>query len=343
MKGDGLFSRELGFAGFLGRIGADPRAEKALAARNFLLDEGFGTERRESYRAAGLLIDHGDLKDWVQRHGLYLENEVFCPHRPPTGAPRLLVADNRELCPETFRHVDPSSPFLTTDAGWHLLRAVELDFVARKGGLDASWLKERARAVVQKTATDDETAELDGALAEWEEQIDLRPMFAALYADVDSLFGATPAEDAPGWADTLRDWLGLAHLSPAKRRKEIDILVFRYPVKQVPDLKGTPRGSKPLVPPTVLDGSLSSAFCPAPRRSLTGHTVNLANEVVDPRREVVHPSLDFRARHLWRVGTVTRPVDLDLLPEARGLHLLGVRDAAGRPDYASGTDGDLCG
>lgn len=312
-------------------------------ARNFLLDEGVIAERVESYRSAGCLTDHGGTRDWIQRHELYLQQEVFCPHRPPTGAPGLVRPDNRELCPETFRHVDPASPFLTTDPNWHLLRVVELDFVARNRSFTAAWLKETARAVVRKTAAPDDVDRLDRALAEWAEHIDLRPVFATLYADVSGLFGKTPDEDVPGWADTLRDWLGLAHLNPVRRTTGIDVLVFLYPVSQVPNLKGTPRGTKPLTPPTVLDGRPSSAFCPAPRGNLTGHTVNLANEVVDPRREVVHPGLDFRARDLWRVGTVTRPVDLGLLPEARALHLLAVREASGRLDYAAGTDGDLCG
>lgn len=122
----------------------------------------------------------------------------------------------------------------------------------------------------------------------------------------------------------------------------IDVLVFRYPVSAVARLKEHPRSHRhPLLPPTVLDGSHSPAFFPAPRGSLTGHAIDLAAETTALFREILHPSVAFRAHHLWRIGTIRRPVDRDNLATARGLHILRVRKASGRSDYAETTDRDL--
>ena len=118
------------------------------------------------------------------------------------------------------------------------------------------------------------------------------------------------------------------------------MLVFRYQVDAVPGLKSD-RTVRLLLPPTVLDGRHSPAFCPAPRAALTGHTLDLSGGRDRPCREVLHPTTRFRARHLFRVGTVTRPVNHGLLREARGLHLVCVREQSGRRDYAVRTDGDL--
>jgi hypothetical protein len=159
--------------------------------------------------------------------------------------------------------------------------------------------------------------------------------------DVEGLFGATPQDDPPGWADDLRDSLGLFHYDPGGRNGALDILVFRFPVAAVPKLKGLGRDRKPLVPPTVLDNRPSSAFFPAPRASLTGHVIDLSGRSQSLRREVLHPSVAFEAKHLFRIGTVVRPVDPATLPVARGLHISMVRQASGRSDYAAGTDGDL--
>ena len=98
---------------------------------------------------------------------------------------------------------------------------------------------------------------------------------------------------------------------------------------------------RPLLPPTVLDGRFSEAFCPSPRGGLCGHVLNLNPQRGVMRREVLHPRPCYRAAHLWRVGTVRKAVDRAKLPEARALHLLQLRDETGRNDYAEGTDRDL--
>jgi hypothetical protein len=88
-------------------------------------------------------------------------------------------------------------------------------------------------------------------------------------------------------------------------------------------------------------GSEGGRQGPAPRGGLTGHTLDLSGNSETPRREVLHPTLAFRAEHLWRAGAISAPFVASSLDTLRGLHLLWLREQTGRDDYAADTDGDL--
>ncbi len=260
---------------------------------------------------------------------------------PGDGPPTVIDPADADSCPESFRFLDPESPFLTSDGKVHLIRVERVRFIARGCGVSPAEVKRLAEEVL---ASRDAVKRrlFEAQLASWARSIELRPVYCAYLEDALDLFGDSPAADPSGWADTLRDRLGLIHLDPGSRRGPIDVLVFRYPVSTVARLRERPKSHRrPLVPPTVLDGSHSPAFFPAPRGSLTGHAVDLAAEASSLFREVLHPSIAFRAKHLWRTGTIRRPVDRDNLPTARGMHVLRVRQASGRADYAETTDRDL--
>jgi hypothetical protein len=323
---------------FLSHLGADPHGEHAFEARNFLLDEGIGAARVDSYAETGAMRGHASIEDWQGVHWTYLTERVF---RQPTGdgLPKMLDPADEISCPETFRFLDPLAPFLPTDSTVHLIRIERLRFVADFAGVDIGDLRRVAEEALERVP--ESIRQLNAILGAWERVIESRPVFAAFWDDVFDLFGKTPADDPPGWEDALRDSLGLLHYDPGAGRDEMGILVFKYPVSVVPRLKSLDRDRRPLVPPTVLDNSSSPAFLPAPRGSLSGHVIDLGARATSLRREVLHPGVPFEAKHLWRVGTIRKPVDLASLPQARGLHILMVRDASGRKDYALGTDGDL--
>jgi hypothetical protein len=323
---------------FLSHLGVDARGEHAFEARNFLLDEGIVPDRVDSYADAGAMRGHASVEDWQGAHWTYLAERVF---RQPSGdgLPRALDPSDEISCPETFRFIDPAAPFLPTDSRSHLIRVERLRFVADSAGIGSAELRRVAEAALQHAP--ESIRDLNDILGAWARVIEARPVFAAFWDDVLDLFGDIPADDPPGWEDALRDSLGLLHYDPGARRNEIEVLVFKYPVSVVPKLKGLERDRRPLVPPTVLDNRLSPAFLPAPRGSLSGHVIDLSAQAKSLRREVLHPGVPFEAKHLWRVGTIRRPVDSASLSLARGLHLLMVRDASGRRDYALGTDGDL--
>lgn len=347
MQANGIFSSaELDMAEFLSTTGGDLGSlSSAFAARNFLLGEGVTRERFESCRGVGAVASHSTYTAWNAAHQAYLAEQI---QRPGTGYGPAKVVDpnDPDECPETFRHIDPVSPFLRADSRLDLIRVEQIGFIAEKSGESPDRIKVLAQEVVasNRDGNHDAYHGLADVLDEWARQADSRPVFAGFWECVYDLFGQTPDEDAPDWADDLRDRIGLLHLNPGLRAQvSIDVLVFRYQVATVPKLRlpKPHRDSRPLVPPTVIDGPHSAAFCPAPRGELTGYTIDLGQDTPPLRQEVLHPSLAFRPLHVWRVGEIRRSIDEGKLPEARAWHLEVVRDHAGREDYALGTDADL--
>ena len=268
----GLFStNNAGMATFLKTLGDGRSPMPAFVARNFLLDEGVSAERYESYDHCRAVAEHETYADWSGAHESYLSQRIRRPGSG-TGPPARVTLNDVDECPETFREIDSTSPFLRTDAQLDLLRVEQIDSVARLSGTTPERIKQLSHAKVNGDADagSDESRELSAILETWSFQADLRPVFAGFWQDLRDLFEPHEATD---WADQLRDRLGLLHLNPGSRtRPSIDVLVFRYPVSTVPRLRGlsVPDDSRPLVPPTVLDGRHSVAFCPAPRGELTG-------------------------------------------------------------------------
>jgi hypothetical protein len=351
MRGDGLFSTfDDAFADFLSRAGSASGFGEAFPARNFLLDEGVLLDRAASYRDSGAVADHAHFEAWGTSHGVYLGKHIRLGSDAVTGA--TVDPSDAVSCPETFRCIDPASRFLHTDLRLDLLRVERTSSVSRRAGVSEDHLLSTASSVVAGNWVRDRAyALLDETLGSWFVNTGPWPVFAGFWQDVHGLFGATPAEDEPGWADRLRDRLGLLHhdpadpLDPGSVGKPIDVLILRYPVEAVPHFRGD-RDRRPLVPPTVLDGDLSPPFCPAPRGTDAGHTVDLSEFealLPQPCREVLHPHIRFAPEHVWRVGRIERPVRQEALPPARKWHLECVRDKTGRPDYAAETDQDLPG
>jgi hypothetical protein len=338
---EGPFARiDQRFADFLKDL-ATQRSDRWMPARNFLLDEGIVAARGESYRSSGGAAGHVNGAAWQSAHAGYLEQRVFLEPPADDTAPKEMEQADEDLCPETFRHLDHGSPFLHSDASLHLLRTEEISFIADRSGYSASRLKGLAEDVMVHGPRAPGFADLDSALRRWSKRTDLRPVFAAFWEDLKDLFGSTPAEDRPGWADGLRNRVGLAHLDPGGRGSPIDVFVFRYPVGELARIIEFDPAQRALVAPTVLDGRFSDAFCPAPAGQSTGHTLDLGGSHPGPRREVLHPKLAFGAQHLWRVGTITTPFDTAGLDTLRGLHLVWLQGETGRTDYARNTDGDL--
>jgi len=308
-----------------------------FVARNFLLDENVLEPRARTYGGHGAAAGFPDQSDWIDAHEEYLNEEVFS-ERPANGPPKTLDPASKKRCPETFRHDDNFVLYGSAYKDLDLLRVLSGVSLASRTGrplqeiVDAGHELARARAEKRLPALRHEQA-FDAALGKWNKACDLRPCFATYSADPEKLFEAHPDD----WADEIRDRLGLGHLDP-RTRGEIPILVFRYAVGEVPKRKTT--RLKPLVVPSVLDGRMNPAFCPAPNGLGYGHTVHLAGSAGHPCREVVHPYMDFQAKHLFRVGVVKKASPKDLFP-ARKAHLLTLRGMAGRDDYAASTDPEV--
>ena len=316
-------------------------------SRNFLLDEGINSLRRKSYEANGGVTTHASFDDWVEIHNDYLNSHIFLVR--PLPLPNLLDVADEAYCPETFRCVDSFSTFGAADLDLYLIRVERAEHISRLAGLNSvDELLELARKVETQnlsrvgSTTNQSTKEeqlLNSVLELWGRSLDMRPVWAGFWENFAELFGSEPASDSEAWSDELRDRLGLYHLNPfALSVPEIPILIFRYPVKILPRLKDN-RTLRPITVPTVLDSRFCEAFCPAPRGQSCGFTVYLGHYEYQSQREILHPPIQFKSEHLFRVGLIKRSLPSDL-SSARSLHLLWLRLETGRHDYSVITDGD---
>ena len=247
--------------------------------------------------------------------------------------------DDTDLCPQTFR-LPARSPYSHSTPKLHLLRLVELSFLHSILKLPTQQILAQAQAAINQPEGVKTYEDFNRLLRRWQKSLDLRPVYAAYWEDMADLFGDEPAQDQAGWADQMRDRLGLAHLDPGQRGGPIDVLVFRYAIEELPAVRQW-QNYAPLLPPTVLDGAFSAAFCPAPADSAAGHVLHLGGDDALLRREVLHPPMDYQAKHLWRIGRVEKPLALNDLLAARVIHLAALRKHCQRPDYAAATDGGL--
>lgn len=326
-----------GFGRFLeGLEHAAPVTDSRFASRNFRLDERIPPERVGSYQQVGE-SSLQDLEEWYDAHGDYLA-EALRIEQPPSGLPRNVFPEDSATCAEPFRTEFAVRDLAGTDASVDLVRVERLESIAADARVAADEVDARFAEASAASPTPDAVAWSDAVLGRWARTRDLRPMWAAFWEDCSDLLSASDSEQ-PNWPSILRDRLGLSGIDPAISARRIPIVAFRYPVRIVPTLRGD-KARRCLAFPTVLDGSLSAAFCPTPSGGAWGRTVDLAEEVAEPFREVIHPPVRLRAHHICGVGTVALDAPPSLA-EARGVHLLWLQDAFDRDDYGDGTDSDL--
>ena len=332
-------TRDAGMAAFLRRLAKDRAHEHAFVARNFLLDQGVSGDRFNSYATIGGVADHGNYRSWNGTHERYLKGRVFRPGHDH-GPPLILDPHDIDTCPETFQKIDPDSPFYRSDLGLHLIRVEELKFIAQLSNRPAAEIRQGMSAVTTSGHARDASYQMVADVPKRLVEADRAATCVCRLLGGRS--GVVRASEEPYWPDRLRDQLGLLHLNPKLRSQGvIEIVVFRYPVSVVPRVSGADRQTRPLLPPTVLDGRHSPAFCPAPYNQPTGYVVDLGQDAPPIRREAVHPSVFFTPDHVFRVGEISRSITETASAEARAWHLTCVRDLTGCEDYGDQTDADL--
>ena len=194
---------------------------------------------------------------------------------------------------------------------------------------DTADQKEGMRAFLEKRTDKTRRENLQEVLDLYSEYADARPIFAGFEEDLKEAL-----TDTAMWQDHLRDTLGLAHVKQGSQ-----IILLRYTVARIPQVPGA-ASTRALVVPTILDTSLSNAFCPSPSQASTGHTVHMAPVAFKPCREVLHPWIKWQVDDIVRLGQIQTPPPA-ALAEARAFHLLALRELTGRIAYADETDSDL--
>ena len=146
--------------------------------------------------------------------------------------------------------------------------------------------------------------------------------------------------DDHDWPHALRDRLGLGHYG-ATDGAPMPIALMRYSLEDVLAAQEPPAACAVALP-TVLDGGMHEFFFPAPRDHAYGATVHLVPVQADTlTAEVVHCRIEYEQRHIYRLGEISRPAQLDdaQLREARDLHLYALREACGRDDFGEPLEG----
>lgn len=299
-------------------------------ARNFLLDETVTSTRASSYVASGAGGAHANDGDWIAAHKSYLRKSVFI--RP---------GSSMATGSETFELPDALSEYGRSQKNLHLVRVEILEDILRLAKLPpnlATMFQEMVQRLVNHGSSDkDALSYVTSVFEAWNRHRDGRPIFASFLDSVGDLFGDDPSGDQLGWEEEVRARLGLIHLDPPTGK--MPIMVLRYSVDRVKPISPADP-LRPLATPTVLDGNFLNAFCPTPRESRIGRALNLSPAFDEPAPEIVHPFIEFHPRFIFRVGVLESSSPRDLA-YSRGAHILLLRDACNRPDYAIGTDSDI--
>lgn len=312
---------------------------RRFPARNFRLEWQVPMARAMNYASIVNMLDNSaDASAAFNQlnllHNRYLETSIYLGTRADKFDQ---VSAN---CPESFRLALHLDEFGHSEDNLLLVRVEDLDFIVRRTGVSKDELRQIVNDVAINNRTDDDEskrAPLTAILQRWHDSLDNRPTFAAYWDDAQSVL----ADPKPGWAEELRDRLGLLHYEPARKSsREMDVIVFRYPVRLIPRFdRSSPRL---LLRPTILDGALSEAFCTAPAGTGVGSTIDLAGRDDDPWQEVIHPPIELKPEHVWAIETLTASPPAGLA-HSRGLHIikLCLRATPEFQDLCTAIDRDL--
>ena len=170
-------------------------------------------------------------------------------------------------------------------------------------------------------------------VAQWNaKRIQARPMFSAFLNDFGGNLEAFIKTD---WPHTLRDSLGLTHIS-CTPGNPLPVALMSYTLNEVRAAR-TMAAKKGAVAsfarPTVLDGEMNAAFIPAPLQrggESYGYTLNLSNGAIPTAftPELLTFPIDYLPRHIKALGFITQPHDLQTdtaILEARNRHIQGLQ------------------
>lgn len=307
------------------------RGNERFPARNFLLDEGVSIDRAIPYLTS--VEPRITSKAWTELHGDHMKSRIWLPRGKANHGfdPIEQRADTFSVKPDFLRY-GSASPSLS------LIRCEEprvICKIAKDSGFTDLANEDRLLGLLRGFFAKPNDTQLREDLQEvldiYAEYADARPIFAAFEEDLQDAL-----DDKDMWQDNLRNALGLSHIKQGSQ-----VILLRYPVSRIPSVPGS-MNTRALVIPSVLDNSLSDAFCPSPANAPTGHTVHLAPKDFNPCREVLHPWIKWQAKDIVRLGEIKTapPPELD---QARAFHLLALREFPGQSAYADDTDTDLLG
>ncbi|QFY41206.1 hypothetical protein F6R98_00090 [Candidatus Methylospira mobilis] len=299
-----------------------------MRLQNLLVEERVSTEGLTLYAN---YLDGGpisDLDDWGSRHADFAVEEI-----------EIGFADALE--PWTFRAGNAANRLPLVDRRINLIRVEDAGWPCRLNSTSFEEVSHHIEALSAAGRGKAEIADhfLTRFLTTWNAERDKRPSFVTTELEVEDIL----QDAAPGWAEKLRDRLGLGHYSPMAGAAPIPVFIMRYPLEEVystHDEQGQPSI------PTLLDGRLNDFFFPSPLpgpnpdpNPCLGHTLNLTP--VDDENdyklgvELLHRRIDYRPEHFYRTGIIANPLGMPL-ERARRFHLPWLRLSRDREDFGKG-------
>ena len=299
---------------FLRRSSRSRDTVVAAVADNCRFDERAGAERWHRFDSFLSELTEGrgtiDWMDWAEANQLHLER--YC------SVPSLSV-------PDAFLEINQSAWLDSVSDNQSLVRIEALARPLQSSDLDLGGLTD----LLQRA--DDGDGDAAPAVRTffdaWNQRRDARPAFAAFYDEVQE------ESDDADWPHALRDRLGLRHYGGGA---ELPVALMRYSLADVLLAQASRQLSAACALPTVLDGGMHEFFFPVPREHPYGATMHLLPELADTlTAEILHCRIDYQRKHLFRLGTITRPHQATdySLRRARDLHLLALQLECAREDF----------
>lgn len=293
--------------------------EELAHIENFMLDERPPQKGINLYAKWLKSASITNLDNWVDRHKNFTAEEI-----------NLGITETAQ--PWTFRADNDINRLHNIEPNLYLIRVEDANWLCNSIGITCTDLEANIKAFEQGNTKERDF--LNGVVKRWNAERDKRPMFATTELEVDDIIN----NDADDWAERLRDYLGLGHYSPLSGRPN-EIVLMRYTVQEVLDsLDGA---GYPAIP-TVLDSNMSPYFFPSPfpkhNKPCYGHTVNLTHIVDDNGYtmgvELLHPRIDYKPEHFFKIGVIARPFKMPL-ERARRFHLPWLQLHSERDDFGT--------
>jgi hypothetical protein len=305
---------------------ADPSIdiEERAHIENFMLDERPPQKGIDLYAKRLKSASITNLDNWVDRHKNFTAEEI-----------NLGITETAQ--PWTFRAENAINHLSDIEPNLYFIRVEDANWLCDSIGISFIDLEKHIEAF--KTGDTKARDFLNGVVTRWNSERDKRPMFATTELEVEDIIN----NNASNWAEQLRDYLGLGHYSPLSGRPN-EIVLMRYTVQEVLDsLDGA---GYPAIP-TVLDSNMSPYFFPSPipkhNKPCYGHTVNLTHIDDDNDYtmgvELLHPRIDYKPEHFFKMGVIARPFKMPL-GRARRFHLPWLQLHSERDDFGTQFFGD---
>ena len=295
-------------------------------AHNFLFDTRAKGERERQYHQH-LKLKQGSAEELFERHNDYYAKQV-----------RDVL-----MIPSTFMEGNRGAFVVPLDGEMEFVRVENINSLLRKilgdpaGDLATAFqLLEWYLQIYNKGTAGQQDHNsavrfLEDWLDIWNQERDMRPMYAACATDVAAIM------DKPDWANEMRSSLGLAHLAPHGGKTYI--AVMKYPIKDVVTSFERMAGAKSaFAVPSVLDNKIDEYFFPAPVYppqegcKSCGRIMPL-HDTGQLTAELLHVKLAYKPGYIERLGVLQAPLHDHSIRELRNFHLLALQEDTGLSEF----------